>query len=99
MKLFRGNISQYMTFYLYPFFLALGISIIYTAEITMYQNVIVVVSIFVSMLFAMLSMLISKNYQGYSQEQKERIKAVLKETNNAILFCVFICIMIIHKLQ
>ncbi len=75
--------------------MAIGISCIYIADVTMYQNIIVAVSIFVSMLLAMLSILTSKDYSKYNLEQQTKIKMVLKETNNAIVFCTFISILII----
>lgn len=95
LKIFRNARRQYLTFYLYPLIMAIGISCIYIADVTMYQNIIVAVSIFVSMLLAMLSILTSKDYSRHSLDQQAKIKVVLKETNNAIVFCTFISILII----
>lgn len=95
LKIFRNAKRQYLIFYFFPLIMAIGISCIYIADVTMYQNIIVAVSIFVSMLLAMLSILTSKDYSKYNLEQQTKIKMVLKETNNAIVFCTFISILII----
>lgn len=94
LKLFEKSKKQYLNFYLYPLIMSIGVAFLYSADAMMYQNIIVVISIFISMLFAILSILITKDYSKYEGDKQERIKRVLKETNNAIVFCVFICIII-----
>lgn len=94
-KIFKNARMQYFTFYVLPLFMAIGISCIYTADITMYQNIVVAISIFVSMLLAMLSILASKDISKYSDAHQEKIKNVLRETNNTIVFCTFVSIVII----
>ena len=95
LKLFKESKKQYLNFYLYPLIMSIGVAFLYCADGMMYQNIIVVVSIFVSMLLAILSILTTKDYSKHEGQQRERIKKVLKETNNAIVFCVFISILII----
>lgn len=94
-KLFKDSKKQYLVFYFWPLIMSIGVAFLYCADDIMYQNIIVVVSIFVSMLLAILSILTAKDYSKYDGERQERIKIVLKETNNAIVFCVFISILII----
>lgn len=95
LKLFKDSKKQYLIFYLYPLIMSIGVAFLYCADDVMYQNIIVVVSIFVSMLLAILSILTAKDYSKYEGERLTRIMIVLKETNNAIVFCVFISILII----
>lgn len=95
LKLFQNARFQYLLFYIVPLFMAIGISCIYIADCLMYQNIIVAVSIFVSMLLSMLSILTTKDYTKYTPEQQKKIKNVLDETNNAIVFCTFVSILII----
>ena len=67
----------------------------YVAEKEMYKDITVVVSIFISMLLAILSIITTKDLSKYEPNQQQRIKAVIKETSNAIVFCTAISIFII----
>ena len=61
----------------------------------LYKDITVVVSIFISMLLAILSIITTKDLSKYEPNQQQRIKAVIKETSNAIVFCTAISIFII----
>ena len=67
----------------------------YVAEKEMYKDITVVLSIFISMLLAILSIITTKDLSKYEPNQQQRIKAVIKETSNAIVFCTAISIFII----
>ena len=68
---------------------------LYVAEKEMYKDITVVVSIFISMLLAILSIITTKDLSKYEPNQQQRIKEVIKETSNAIVFCTAISIFII----
>lgn len=95
MAIFKNARCQYFVFYLYPLFMSIGISILYVAENDMYKDIMVVVSIIISMLLAILSIITTKDLSKYSSNQAKRIKEVVKETSNAIVFCTTISIFII----
>lgn len=90
--LFRDARLQYLTFYVYPMILAVGISCFYIADATFYENLNVIVSILISMLLAIYSILAGKDIEKYDENRKVKIKTVIKETNNAITFSVVISI-------
>lgn len=90
MVLFKNARYQYLVFYVYPLIMSIGISILYVAEKERYK-----VSIFISMLLAILSIITTKDLSKYEPNQQQRIKAVIKETSNAIVFCTAISIFII----
>lgn len=71
LKIFRNAKRQYLIFYFFPLIMAIGISCIYIADVTMYQNIIVAVSIFVSMLLAMLRILTSGIINEYFTDSKK----------------------------
>lgn len=95
LKLFRNSKKQYVVFYILPLIMSIGITCLYSASKDMYENLMVVVSIFISMLLAIMGIITAKDYSKYEGKQLKRIKEVLNETNNAIVFCVFICILIL----
>lgn len=92
-KMFSSSKWQYVIVYVYPIFLSVGIDLLYVADCNMYQNIIVAISIFVSMLFAMMSILTAKDTSIYpTQKQRDNVESVLKETNNAVVFCVSLAV-------
>lgn len=95
MALFKNARYQYFIFYVYPLIMSIGISILYVAEKEMYRDITVAVSIFISMLLAILSIITTKDLSKYEPNQQQRIKEVIKETSNAIVFCTAISIFII----
>lgn len=92
LALFKDSKRQYLTFYIYPLLLAVGISIFYVADTDFYEGINVILSIFVSMLLAIFSILVSKDYSDLEETKKSKIKKVLEETNNAIIFTICLCI-------
>ena len=92
-SLFKGARWQFVTIYIYPIPLAVGISLIYNGSETVYQNIIVVISIFISMLFSMMSILSAKDMDKYADIQREKVVEVLRDTNCVIVFCTCIAIM------
>ncbi len=93
--LFKNARYQYLIFYVYPLIMSIGISILYVAEKEFYKDITVAVSIFSSMLLAILSIITTKDLTKFEPNQQQRIKKVIKETNNAIVFCTAISIFII----
>ena len=77
MALFKNARYQYLVFYIYPLIMSIGISILYVAEKEMYKDITVVVSIFISMLLAILSIITTKDLSKYESNQQQRIKAVI----------------------
>ena len=92
-SMFSKEKGQLLIVWLFPGMLALGIGILNVADKDMYQNIIVAVSIFVSMLFAMMSILTTRDLSVIEDvKQRERAKSVLRETNNSILFSVCLAV-------
>lgn len=69
MALFKNARYQYLVFYIYPLIMSIGISILYVAEKEMYKDITVVVSIFISMLLAILSIITTKDSLKYESNQ------------------------------
>ena len=88
--------GQYVIFYVMPLFFAIGLSLIYEADINFYENISVIISILLSMLLAILSILATKDYiLSGDDKRNERIIKVVKETINAILFVGLLCILVL----
>jgi hypothetical protein len=94
-KMFKNSRIQFIVFYVCTLGSAIGISLVYVADSTLYENIIVVMSIFVSMLMAMLSLMKSRDYSQLKGKQKENIMEVIKETDNQVVYCTFISIVVI----
>lgn len=94
-KIFKHSRIQFILFYIITFIMAIGIALVCIADSNLYENIIVVMSIFVSMLMSMLSVIKSKNYSEFTEDQKTRIKLVIKETDNQVMYCTFLSIFII----
>lgn len=90
MSLFKQTKYQYVIFYIYPIFISIGIAYFTNPTDTFFEQENVVISILISALLAIMSILISKNYEDVEEEYLQNIKAVLKETINAIIFDVSI---------
>lgn len=93
--LFSKSKYQYVIFYVYPLMISAGISYYFTPEASFMEQFNVVVSILLSALLAIMSILISKDLSGLQEDQREKAHAILKETNNAIIFDVAIGIVLI----
>lgn len=94
--LFKNCKSQYIVFYILPLIFAVGLAMVYEAGETFYTNLSVIISILLSMLLAVLSILTGKDYRSVSDNgQREKIKAVTKETITAIIFDTVLCIFLL----
>lgn len=87
LKVFKHCPSKYWIFYGLPLLFSVGLSLIYEAGSGFYTELSVVLSIILSMLFAILSILSSQDYSVINDKtQKDKLKKVLKETTTAIVF-------------
>jgi len=86
LKLFKNSKKQYLLFYLLPLIFAVGLALVYEAGATFYENLSIIVSILLSMLLAILSILSSIKFNFSDKATQEKIKNLLTETNNAIIF-------------
>ncbi|EOU1921400.1 hypothetical protein DMN35_13335, partial [Clostridium perfringens] len=89
-NLFKGNKFQVIIFFIVPFLLSLGVVQIKYINKDIINNINIVLSIFISMFFAMLSIL-----GGMSKSNKEQYNILLKETFNTIIFECILCIIIL----
>lgn len=90
-SMFKTARIQFIVMYICTLIMAIGISLIYVADSTLYQNIIVVMSIFASMLMAMLSVIKSKDSTKYAEKEKKRVDSVMQETDNQVMYCTCIC--------
>lgn len=96
LSIFLDCKSQYVIFYIMPLFFAVGLSLIYEADMNFYENISVIISILLSMLLAILSILATKDYILSGDEKRnKRIIEVVKETINAIFFVALLCILVL----
>ena len=96
LSLFRNCKIQYVIFYVNPAFFAIGLSLIYEAGEAFYTNLSVIISILVSMLFAILSILTGKDYSSVpDNNQRNNIQDVTQETITAIVFETLLCIFLL----
>lgn len=85
--LFKNYKSQYFVFYGFPLLLSVGLAILYETNDAFFSELNVILSILVSILFAILSILCGYDYSSVADErQKKNAKAVLRDTVNAIVF-------------
>lgn len=85
-KIFKGAKEQFFIFYGTPLLMSLGIVRYKLIETDIIDNIVIVLSIFISMLFAVLSILTSLN------KDDTFYKIVLKETFNTVVFECVLCI-------
>jgi hypothetical protein len=88
-KLFNNCKGQIIVFYLVPFFLTLGTVFTKSIDKDIINNIIIVLSIFMSMLFAVLSILCS-----FRSENPKYI-ITLKETFNTVIYENILCIFVL----
>ncbi len=95
-SIFKGSKRQYIIFYGYPLLLSVGIAILYNANEIFYNNLCIILSIILSMLFSILAIITSFNYSKEdSNEYGSRIIAVVNETCNSIIYTSLICIILL----
>lgn len=85
--LFKNCKFQYFVFYGFPLLLSVGLAILYEANNQFFSELNVILSILVSILFAILSILCGYDYSSVADErQKKNATDVLRDTVNAIVF-------------
>jgi len=95
LKLFKNCKSQYFVFYGSPLLLSVGLALIYNSTKAFYDNLSLIVSIILSMLFAVLAIITNYDYSHYKDKKKTKIQNVVTETINSIIFETFICVLIL----
>lgn len=85
LKVVLGNKLQFIGIFLVPVYLSVNIAVHKTIESTIVENLNIVLSIFLSMLFAFLSVL-----TAFGTINNPLYKKVLNETFNSVLFEIFI---------
>lgn len=85
--LFKNCKSQYIVFYGFPLLLSVGLAMLYETNNSFFSELNVILSILISILFAILSILCGYDYSSVADErQKKNAKTVLRDTVNAIVF-------------
>lgn len=100
LKMFENRKSQYLIFYGSPFILSVGLALIYDAQDDFYNNLSVIISIILSMLFAVLAILTSLDYSNSlnsndNTANSSNIIKVVNETTNSIIFETIICVFLL----
>lgn len=100
-SLFNKAKLQIWTFYILPIFISIGISMKFVPYKSYYGQQNVIISIFISLLITILSIIVSKDYylvnKNYSDTMKKKIKRVIEETCNAIIFNVCLCVLLMMQ--
>ena len=88
--------AKYFVFYFFPLLLSIGLSLLVTVNTAFFSHLGVVLSIILSMLLALMSILTNYDYSIIeNQKQKEKLKVVVKQTTNAIIFSCIIGILML----
>ena len=100
LKMFENCKSQYLIFYGSPFILSVGLAFIYDAQDDFYDNLSVIISIILSMLFAVLAILTSFDYSNSlnsndNTANSSNIIKVVNETTSSIIFETIICVFLL----
>lgn len=101
LKMFENCKSQYLVFYGSPLILSIGLAIIYDAQDDFYNNLSVIISIILSMLFAVLAILTSFDYSDQSNNNENdtsnssNMIKVVNETTNSIIFETIVCVFLL----
>ncbi len=90
-RLFKNARLQYLNFVVYPLLISVGMAFFYVPQTDFYEQLNVTLSIFVSLLIAILGVITSKNYD---EEKKKKIIVVHEETCNTIIFSVCLCLLL-----
>ena len=100
--MFKNCKSQYWVFYGSPFLLSVGLAFIYDAQDNFYDNLSVIISIILSMLFAVLAILTNYNYSVESNDENQKrstipdkVHKVVDETTNSIIFETVLCVFLL----
>ena len=93
---FNKSIRQYIVFYVYPLLLSVGVTFIYDATDVLYDNLLIVLSIILSMLFSVLAIITNFSYKTDNENPVDkRIIKVVRESCNSILYSCLLCVFII----
>jgi len=93
--IFGKNGVQIFIFFVVPLFLAVGIVKIKMIDKDIINNMNIVLSIFLSMLFAMLSILCSFSPKESGRTKNDNYNKLLKETFSTILFECVLCVFLL----
>jgi hypothetical protein len=109
--LFSSCKTQYLLFYFMPFLLSFGLALIFQVTVEFCENINVVISIILSMLFAICGIIGTKDYATIMLRQKKdtvdnvstmsieatyaKVKTVAEETLNAIIFTTMLALILI----
>lgn len=103
-KEFRDSPLQFLAIFIVPLLLAIATSNKYLISVTIVNNLNLILTIFMSMFFAMLSILSAFNYKKIDDNKKDDVTAnnhvkkynqLLKQTFNSIMFECIVCILIL----
>lgn len=96
LSLFQNCPSQYIVFYGFPLLFSIGLSFVYPAGVAFYSELSIILGIFLTMLLAMMSILGSYDFSKVQDSnQKAKSILVLRQTINAIMFVVLICVFLL----
>ncbi len=101
LKIFKDCKSQYFIFYGSPFLLSVGLAFIYDAQDNFYDNLSVIISIILSMLFAVLAILTNYDFSGKTDDDQnqttthEKVLKIVNETTDSIMFETMICVFLL----
>lgn len=87
LMLFKDCKLQYLVFYFFPFILAVGLSLLFTVNVSFFSHLGIVVSIILTILFTLMSMLTNFDISKIEDiGQKKKVKEAIRQTINAIFF-------------
>ena len=108
LKIFKDCKSQYFIFYGSPLLLSVGLALIYDAQDNFYDNLSVIISIILSMLFAVLAILSNYDYSEKKDDDSEtaeenhnrtttneKVLKIVNETTDSIMFETMICVFLL----
>lgn len=96
-RIFNRNYPQIISIFILPLFFSFGFSAFYTASISFYENILVVVSIIDAILFGVISVLLGINLRNKNDNVQKRAKEVINETISIITFSVLVSITIMME--
>lgn len=94
--LFNKSKKHHIVFWGYPMILSIGVSLMYDARAVFFDNLCIVLSIILSMLFSVLAIITNFNYDKNASTPKDtQIIRVVRETSTAIIFTSLLCIVLL----
>ena len=93
-RIFNRNYPQIISIFILPILFSFGLSVFYTASLSFYENILVVVSIIDAILFGVISVLLGINLKNKNDTVQKRAKNVINETISVITFSVLVSITI-----